>query len=35
MRQRLREIGGRCEIHSEPGRGTQIVFSLPLTAAAK
>jgi signal transduction histidine kinase len=35
MRQRLREIGGRCEIHSEPGRGTQIVFSLPLTAVAK
>jgi signal transduction histidine kinase/ligand-binding sensor domain-containing protein len=35
MRQRLREIGGRCEIHSEPGRGTQIIFSLPLTAAAK
>jgi|GEM_PF-385321 len=30
MRQRLAECGGRCEISSAPGRGTQIVFSLPL-----
>ena len=30
MRQRLETIGGRCEIQSEPGRGTQITFFLPV-----
>ncbi len=29
MRQRLQEIGGRCEIRSQPGHGTQITFFLP------
>jgi signal transduction histidine kinase len=29
MRKRLQEIGGRCEIRSERGRGTQITFVLP------
>jgi signal transduction histidine kinase/ligand-binding sensor domain-containing protein len=29
MRQRLEEIGGRCEITSERGRGTQVTFILP------
>jgi len=32
MHQRLREIGGHCEIHSGPGYGTHIIFSLPLKA---
>ncbi len=26
MRQRLKEIGGRCEIQSAPGAGTKVVF---------
>ena len=26
MRQRLKEIGGRCEIHSAPGEGTKVIF---------
>jgi signal transduction histidine kinase len=29
MRQRLAEIGGRCEITSAPGKGAHIVFYLP------
>jgi signal transduction histidine kinase len=29
MRKRLQEIGGRCEIQSERGRGTQVTFVLP------
>lgn len=35
MRQRLEELGGRCEIHSQPGQGTQVTFFLPVKAAAK
>lgn len=27
MRQRMEEIGGRCEIESKPGAGTRITFS--------
>jgi len=30
MRQRLKQAGGRCDITSEPGRGTTIRFFLPL-----
>jgi signal transduction histidine kinase len=30
MRQRLKQAGGRCDISSEPGRGTTIRFFLPL-----
>jgi signal transduction histidine kinase len=29
MQQRLQEIGGRCEIHSEPGRGTKVTLFVP------
>lgn len=34
MRQRLKEIGGRCEIQSTPGTGTEVKFFIyvPLTA---
>ena len=35
MRQRLEEIGGRCEIRSERGGGTQVVFFLPMPVLAK
>jgi len=35
MRQRLQEIGGRCEIQSRPGPGTQVTFFLPANEAAK
>src|SRR5262249_54552089 len=35
MRQRLEEIGGRCEIQSEAGQGTQVVFYLPMQVLAK
>ena len=34
MRQRLEEIGGRCEIRSERGRGTQVSFFLPVPIPA-
>jgi signal transduction histidine kinase len=30
MQQRIEEIGGACEIHSEPGRGTNVKFRVPL-----
>ena len=30
MRERLQQIGGRCEITSVPGGGTTLVFTLPL-----
>ncbi len=32
IQQRLAEIGGDCEIQSEPGRGTSVKFSVPLRA---
>jgi signal transduction histidine kinase/ligand-binding sensor domain-containing protein len=34
MRKRLEEIGGRCEIQTEPGRGTQVTFFLPMKEAS-
>lgn len=30
MRQRLAEIGGRCELRSSPGKGTTVTFFVPL-----
>jgi signal transduction histidine kinase len=30
MRSRLQEIGGDCELSSEPGRGTTITFRIQL-----
>ena len=33
MQQRLQEIGGRCEIQSHQGRGTQVMFFLPMKPA--
>lgn len=30
MRRRLEDIGGRCDLQSEPGAGTRITFRLPL-----
>ena len=30
MRRRLTLLGGRCEVHSGPGRGTEIVLEIPL-----
>jgi signal transduction histidine kinase len=35
MRRRLREIGGECEIQSQPGQGTQVRFFLAVTETAK
>jgi signal transduction histidine kinase len=32
LRRRLVEIQGRCEIHSHPGRGTTVTFTVPLPA---
>lgn len=31
MRERLEQIGGRCEVSSAPGRGTRVAFILPLS----
>ncbi len=33
MQQRLSEIGGRCEVNSQPGKGTSVRFSIPLGPA--
>ncbi len=33
MRRRLAEISGTCEIHSEPGRGATVTFTVPLHEA--
>lgn len=30
MRQRLEQIGGRCEIHSAPGQGTKVIFRIEM-----
>jgi signal transduction histidine kinase len=30
MRNRLHDIGGRCDIQSERGHGTQVIFYVPL-----
>jgi signal transduction histidine kinase len=32
MRRRLDKAGGRCEIHSAPGQGTQVVFRVPIAS---
>ena len=34
MRQRLEKIGGRCEIQSQPGAGTEIIFQLTVPATS-
>jgi signal transduction histidine kinase len=33
MTQRLEKIGGRCEIHSQPGAGTEVKFPVAIPAA--
>jgi signal transduction histidine kinase len=30
MRQRLQEIGGGCDIQSQPGQGVRVMFFLPV-----
>lgn len=30
MRDRLEQLGGQCEIHTAPGQGTRVTFSVPL-----
>jgi signal transduction histidine kinase len=30
MRERLRDLGGRCEINSDPGGGTTVTFVIPI-----
>jgi ligand-binding sensor domain-containing protein/signal transduction histidine kinase len=34
MRQRMQEIGGRLDLHSEPGVGTRITFQVPAKSTA-
>jgi signal transduction histidine kinase len=31
MIQRMREVGGRCEVSSAPGKGCSVEFNIPLT----
>jgi len=35
MRKRLQEIGGRCEIQTQPGQGTQVKFFFPMKEMAR
>lgn len=35
IRERLKSVQGACLIESQPGRGTKIVFTVPLNAAAQ
>jgi signal transduction histidine kinase len=35
MSRRLTDIGGRCEIESEPGKGTRLSFHVPVTLASE
>ena len=35
IRQRLSEIGGHCAIQSQPGQGTQVIFSVPVKEAGR
>jgi PAS domain S-box-containing protein len=35
VRERLEYLGGRCEIQSEPGRGTRVVLAAPLKPAGE
>jgi ligand-binding sensor domain-containing protein/signal transduction histidine kinase len=35
MMERIRELGGRCEINRRPSQGTEVAFHLPLTRAAE
>jgi len=35
MRQRLHEIGGRCEVKSAPGKGAEIIFFVNVPARAR
>jgi two-component system NarL family sensor kinase len=30
MRRRLAAVGGKAEIRSQPGQGTEVIFELPL-----
>ncbi|NGZ03625.1 MAG: hypothetical protein CV090_11315 [Nitrospira sp. WS238] len=34
MRERVRSVGGRFDLHSEPGRGTHITVQIPFSGAA-
>ena len=35
MQQRLEKLGGRCDVHSTPGVGTEIIFFVAVPAAAQ
>jgi signal transduction histidine kinase len=35
MRERVRQLGGRLSVDSEPGRGTRVTAMIPLTATAR
>jgi signal transduction histidine kinase len=34
MRTRLEEIGGKCDVRSEPGAGTSVTFAVPVKTPA-
>jgi signal transduction histidine kinase len=34
MQHRLEKLGGRCEIHTAPGAGTEIAFLISLSLSA-
>lgn len=35
LRQRMADVGGQCQIESNPGKGTTVLFSLPLNLEPK
>jgi PAS domain S-box-containing protein len=35
MRERAQEIGGKCEVKSQPGRGTRVTVKVPLPSAGR
>jgi signal transduction histidine kinase len=35
MRERAKEIGGKCELRSQPGKGTRVTVKVPIPATGR